>query len=127
MRLLLDSHAFVWWVADDPRLSRRARDVIADGATDVFVSAVSVWELVVKAGLGRVEMPDSARFIPAQLSANRFEALPLHLQHALALGQLPTIHRDPFDRMLVAQAIVERMSIVSADRAIAGYPVDVIW
>jgi len=127
MRVLLDAHVFVWWVGDHPRLSDRAREIIAHGATEIYVSSVSVWELLVKAQLGRVEMPEPARFIPAQLVANGFEALPLHLHHVLALERLPAVHRDPFDRMLVAQATVEGMAFVSADRALAGYPVELIW
>ena len=128
MRLLLDTHAFLWWIADDERLSSRAAALISDGKNEVFFSAASAWELVVKAGLGRVELPDPIeRFVPDQLERNGFQALPIELRHALTISSLPSLHRDPFDRMLVAQAVAEGMTLVSGDRAMKGYPVHVEW
>jgi PIN domain nuclease of toxin-antitoxin system len=128
VRLLLDTHAFLWWIADDERLSSRAAALIADGRNQVFVSAVSAWEIVVKMGLGRVELPEPVdRFVPAQLEANGFSTLPVHLRHALGLAMLPEVHRDAFDRMLVAQAVAEGLTLVSGDRVMRGYPVAVEW
>ena len=128
MRLLLDTHAFLWWIGDDPRLSRRAAALIADGANQVHVSAASAWEIVVKKGLGRVEVPEPIdRFLVAQLETNAFLPLPIHVRHALGLAALPDIHRDPFDRILVAQAVAENLSLVTGDRMLGRYPVTVEW
>ncbi len=128
MRLLLDTHAFLWWIAEDPRLSPRAAALIADGANEVYVSAASVWEVMVKSALGRVEIPKPAdRFFTAQLDANAFVPLAIQMRHALGLSALPEIHRDPFDRILVAQAVAEDLTLVSGDRALGGYPVAIEW
>jgi PIN domain nuclease of toxin-antitoxin system len=128
VRLLLDTHAILWWVTDDDRLSERAGEVIADGANDVYFSAASAWEIAIKAGLGRIRLPDEAwTFTPDQLERNAFQALPVHVAHAVAVITLPDVHRDPFDRMLVAQAITEGLTIVSADPELARYAVPVLW
>ena len=128
MRLLLDTHAFLWWVTDDDRLSERAGELIADGANDVFFSAASAWEIAIKAGLGRIRLPDGGwTFTPQQLERNAFQALPVHVAHAVAVISLADVHRDPFDRMLVAQAMTEGLTIVSADEDLARYPVPVVW
>ncbi len=128
MRLLLDTHAFLWWLTDDERLSRRARRVIGDGANEVFVSAASAWEIAIKTRLGRVRLPeDVERYIPDQLEQNAFQVLPVRLGHALRVAALPDVHRDPFDRLLVAQALVESLAIVSGDRNVASYAARVVW
>lgn len=128
MKLLLDTHAFLWWIADSEHLSQPARAAIADGANDVYFSAASGWELAVKAGLGRVTLPDDLEgFVSEQLAINGFNVLPVHLRHALGVHRLPDHHRDPFDRMLVAQAIAEGMSLVSGDPQMSRYRADVLW
>jgi len=128
VKLLLDTHAFLWWITDDPHLSHRARTLIGGGENEVFLSAASAWELAVKVALGRVELEQPLdRFVPDQLERNGFQALPVSVRHALALPALPPLHRDPFDRMLVAQALTEEMTLVSADREIRRYPVPVAW
>lgn len=128
MRLLLDTHAFLWWIDDDPRLSEHAAALIGDGTNEVFFSAASGWELVIKHALGRIEFPSSPRrFIPEQLEQNGFQVLPIHLGHALKVGELPTLHKDPFDRMLIAQAMVEEVELLSGDDDIRRYPVSVTW
>ncbi len=128
MRLLLDTHTFLWWIADDPRLSPRASALISDGANQVHLSAASAWEIVVKSDLGRVEVPEPVdRFLTVQLEANAFLPLPIHMRHALGLAALPDVHRDPFDRILVAQAIAEDLTIVSGDRMLQRYPVTLEW
>jgi PIN domain nuclease of toxin-antitoxin system len=128
VRILLDTHAFIWWITGDRRLSDRARGAIGAAEHEVFVSAVSAWEIVTKARLGRLRITERVdRFVPEQLEANAFQALPLTMRHALGLAALPDLHRDPFDRMLVAQALAEQMPLVTGDRAVAAYPVDTIW
>lgn len=128
MRLLLDTQVFLWSIAATERLSRRARRVIEDGANDVFLSAASAWEIAIKAGLGRLSLPDDPeRFVPEQMSANAFQPLPVELRHALAVFGLPKVHSDPFDRLLVAQAIAEGLTIVTSDERLGDYPVKVLW
>lgn len=128
MRLLLDTHTFLWWITDKDRLSRRARNLIGRGDNDILFSAVSGWEIAVKAGLGRIDLPSNPeQFIPQQIAANAFEVLPIQLRHALRVFALPSLHRDPFDRMLVAQAAVERLPILSGDPQFGGYPVEIVW
>jgi len=105
---LLDTHALLWWLADDIRLADAARAAIADSANDAFVSAASAWEIAIKARLGKVSMPDD---LGEQLAANSFTPLPVQLTHALAVRHLPDHHRDPFDRLLVAQAQVEGLTL----------------
>ncbi len=128
MRVLLDTHTFLWWVTDDDRLARRARALIADPTTEVLFSVVSAWEIVVKAGLGRLLLPeDPERFVPRHLAENAFLTLPVHLRHALRVGALPDLHRDPFDRLLVAQSTVENLPLMTGDPLFRQYPVEVIW
>jgi PIN domain nuclease of toxin-antitoxin system len=103
VKLLLDTSAFLWWIDDHESLSSRARDLLSDGEHDIWFSAVSSWEIVIKAALGRVQLPEKPeRFLPKQLAINQFEILPIHLRHTLRVAGLPNLHRDPFDRLLVA-------------------------
>jgi PIN domain nuclease of toxin-antitoxin system len=128
VRALLDTHAFLWWITDDPQLSSRAREIIADGCNELFFSAASGWEIAIKARLGRLEVPeDLERFLTEQLSRNAIRALPIYLSHALHTYTLPGHHRDPFDRLLVSQALLEKLPVLSADPQIALYPVEVVW
>lgn len=120
--LLLDTHVFLWWRADDRRLGDGARQGIAD-AELVFVSAASAWEAAIKQGLGRLELPD--RF-QVGVEQSGFERLPVTFPHAERAGALPPHHRDPFDRMLVAQAIEEHLTLVTHDAAMAAYDVPIL-
>ncbi len=128
MRLLLDTHAFLWWVTDAPRISGRARDAIADPENDILMSPVSGWEISIKAALGRLELPEPPPdFIPEQLQRNRFGVLPVSMQHALEVSVLPPHHQDPFDRLLIAQARSDGIPLVSGDAAFGAYEVDILW
>lgn len=128
MRALLDTHVFLWWITDDDRLSEKAREIISDGRNELLFSAASGWEISIKAGLGRLEISeDLERFVADQLSRNAVEALPIHLSHALNVHKLSDHHRDPFDRILVSQALLEGIPLLSADPEIPRYPVEVIW
>ena len=125
---MLDTHAFLWWIGDDPRLSERAREVLSDGDNDLVFSAASGWEIAIKARLGRLHIPEDLNtYLFRQLTENYTSVLPVHLSHALRVHALPDHHRDPFDRLLVAQAIVEEIPLLSADPRIARYPVEVVW
>lgn len=128
MRVLLDTHAFLWWVLEDPRLSTRARSVITAPENDVLVSAVSAWEIAIKSADARLDLPEPAQtYVPDRIAANRFRELQVTVAHAVRVADLPAIHRDPFDRLLVAQAQAEVIPIVSGDPAITQYDVDVVW
>jgi PIN domain nuclease of toxin-antitoxin system len=120
VNLLLDTHTLLWWLGDPPTLSTRAREAIADPENTVFLSAVVIWEIRIKEAIGKLRLPDEFEAI---LSQQPFVALPVTVEHAHTLKRLPPIHRDPFDRMLVAQALCERLTLVTRDTSIADYPV----
>lgn len=119
--VLLDTHVFLWAITDDARLGPRSRELILSSADSVLLSYVSLWEIAIKHSLGRSAMPLSAAQAIAWAAQAGFTMLPLDLPHLLTLEQLPQHHRDPFDRMLVAQAISESLTLLSADRAFAAY------
>jgi PIN domain nuclease of toxin-antitoxin system len=128
MRLLLDTHTFLWWVSDHASLSRRARKAIADESNDCYFSAASAWELAIKTSLGKLDVGGSLeRFVPEQLALNQFQLLPIDLRHVLRVATLPWHHRDPFDRLLAAQCACERLTLVSGDPALSAYGVDLLW
>jgi PIN domain nuclease of toxin-antitoxin system len=128
MRVLLDTHAFLWWVTDDERLTSVARATIGASDNQIHVSAASVWEIVTKSQLGRLSIPRPiGAFVADQLEGNAFQTLSITVRHAFGLESLPELHRDPFDRILVAQALVEEMPLVTGDRAIQAYPATTIW
>jgi PIN domain nuclease of toxin-antitoxin system len=128
MRLLLDTHAFLWWVTDDDRLSAQARAAIGTPDNDVFLSAASAWEIITKSRIGRLPLHEPVDgFIGRHLEENAFQPLSISMRHAFELETLPDLHRDPFDRMLVAQALAEQMPLVTGDEAVRAYPVTTIW
>lgn len=128
MRLLLDTSALILWLEDSPRLARRARAEIIDRQNQIYVSAVSAWEIAIKLSLGKLNVPrDAAMWLPGQLAADRFTPLPVEMHHALAVEGLPMHHRDPFDRLLISQAIVEGLTIVTGDRKFGQYDLTVLW
>ena len=128
MRFLLDTHTLLWSFNDSPSLTSRARKVIEDGSNDLIVSAVSAWEIATKARLGKLPGGDELiADLDRYLAQLRCEALPISLDHAVRAGRLPGEHRDPFDRMLIAQAQAENMAIISNDRIFDTYRVQRIW
>lgn len=128
MRLLLDTHVFLYWVLGDPRLSPLAEASIKDSGTQVYLSAASVWEMAIKLSLGRLRLEgDLLGFVEGELRQNGFQALPVTYRHASRVATLPPLHRDPFDRLLVAQALEENLTLVSGDAEIARYPVELLW
>ena len=118
MRLLLDTHLLLWWLDASPSLSAQARETIRDPENTVFVSAVSLWEIWLKQSLGKLRLPAD---FTGRLAAESFESLPLIASHARQVAVLPWRHRDPFDRMLVAQAQVEKLVLLTADEALTAY------
>lgn len=128
MRLLLDTHAFLWWNEASPRLSRRVRQLLSDPENRLYLSAASAWEMALKVQSGKLGLPAAVSvYIPARLNHYGIEALTVTLDHVLASSALPSYHRDPFDRMLVAQGQVERLAIVTHDSDVRKYAVETIW
>lgn len=120
MRLLLDTHVLLWWLMNESSLTSRARSAIADPAASVFVSAASAWEIAIKQALGKLEAPSD---LERQIEVNRFEPLSITIGHAYSAGTLPRHHEDPFDRVLVAQAMSEGLTIVTRDPRLQRYGV----
>jgi PIN domain nuclease of toxin-antitoxin system len=122
VRLLLDTRALLWWLADEG-LSDQARDAVADQANLVMVSAVSAWEISIKKALGKLSAPDD---LEQQMDEGGFAALPITIRHGIAAGELPCHHDDPFDRMLIAQAVAEGLTVVTHDKRFADYDVAIL-
>ena len=128
MKLLLDTSTFLWVITDAPELSTRARESFVDPANDIYLSSVSAWEIAIKYTLGRLPLPEPPeRFIPFQREQHGIEPLPLEEDSALHLARLPPLHKDPFDRMLVCQAIVHGLVILTPDALVDQYPARTIW
>jgi PIN domain nuclease of toxin-antitoxin system len=121
--LLLDTHVFLWWRADSPRLTRHVQKTIATAAL-VWISAASAWEVAIKQRLGKLRIRDA---FASMVEDSDFDELPIRLHHAERVGVLPFHHADPFDRMLIAQAILEGATIVTHDRQFAAYDVPILW
>ncbi len=120
---LLDTHVLLWWLADPGQLSTEARKAIADGSNSIYLSAAAAWEMAIKKALGRLEFPSNLEQV---LQDDHIEVLPIGLSHALAVADLPVHHQDPFDRMLIAQAQIEGLVLITRDAQIAPYDVDVL-
>ena len=123
MKLLLDTHVLLWWLADDRRLTARGRQWIAQADQTVFVSAASGWEIAIKRALGKLQAPSN---LAAMLVENQFAELPIRIAHAEQAARLPRIHEDLFDRMLIAQAMHENLILLTHDKQLAGYPVETL-
>jgi PIN domain nuclease of toxin-antitoxin system len=128
MRLLLDTHTFLWFVLNDPQLSATAEGLIADPANEILISPASYWEIAIKVGLGKYHLSSPYEdFMHQGIVGNDLLILPIETRHTAALIGLPYHHRDPFDRLLTAQAIVEQIPIISTDRAFDPYPISRLW
>jgi PIN domain nuclease of toxin-antitoxin system len=128
VRVLLDTCTFLWVVAGAEALSDRAREVVADASNEVFLSAASAWEISVKHALGKLPLPDDpVRFVVVERTRHRIDTLPIDEAAALNVGRLPALHRDPFDRMLVSQAVLGGYTILTPDPLIRQYPASAIW
>jgi PIN domain nuclease of toxin-antitoxin system len=127
MELLLDTHVFLWFISGDKRLSGAMRDSIRDSSNKVYLSVVSLWEVVIKYQLGRLPLPQPPdSYLPTQRQRHQIASLPLDEASVSQLAHLPQIHRDPFDRMLICQALEHGLTIVTVDDAICEYPVPVL-
>lgn len=128
MRMLLDTHAFLWFLLDNPKLSTMARDAIADPDNDIAISPATYWEIAIKISLNKYTLPEPyEEFIEREIVKNQSYILPIVPRHTAVLTSLPFHHRDPFDRLIIAQAMVEQMLVISGDAAFAAYSVTRIW
>jgi len=127
MKILLDTHALIWWFENESRLSRRASSMIANQNNTVFVSAAIAWELAIKVNLGKFDTLSLATELPRYTAEEGFEELPISMEQAVRAGLLPLHHRDPFDRLLVAQAQAPNVPILSADKVLDRYDVKRVW
>ena len=128
MTYLLDTGVWLWSVGEPSRISRKARDVIAEVGQAVFLSAVTSWEVAIKAESGKLHLPEPPDlYVPRRMVAQGLRPLPVSHEHALTTFTLPAHHRDPFDRLLIAQAMVEDMTLITADRIFDRYAVELLW
>jgi len=127
MRLLIDTQAILWFQSSDGKLSNQAKDLIMDQGNTCFISIASLWEIAIKMNLNKLKIEMPFENLPAYLTSKNFEILGLEFSHLKALCSLDNYHKDPFDRLLIAQAVVEQLDIISSDQHFAAYPVNVIW
>lgn len=128
MRLLLDTHAFLWFILNDPLLSTNARNLIAEPSNEVAISPASYWEIAIKIGIGKYSLGELvADFFEREIAVNQFRILPIEPRHVAPLTTMPFYHRDPFDRLIIAQAMIEQIPIISADATFDHYSVTRLW
>jgi PIN domain nuclease of toxin-antitoxin system len=128
LKVLLDTHALLWFLLDDPALSGTARELIRNPQTEVFVSPASYWEIAIKISIGKYRLPEPlAAFMDRELARNRFDILPISVRHADRVARLPFHHRDPFDRLIVAQALEDTLPLLSADQIMDRYGAQRVW
>lgn len=128
LRVLLDTHAFLWWVSDEKPLPRKAAKLISDEGNIIFVSHATVWEMAIKTAIGKLTLPEAVgTFVQKQCKLNRFQLLPISLDAISMIETLPLHHNDPFDRLLVAQCLDMKIPIISADAVLTKYRVTRIW
>jgi PIN domain nuclease of toxin-antitoxin system len=128
MKALLDTNAFLWWLGKKDRLTAQAYEIIQDPENEMFLSVACVWEIIIKTRSGKLMLPDSPElYIPSRIAHYGFQLLPIEIRHVLQLWTLAEHHRDPFDRILVAQSQVEQLPIITSDQTIPKYSVQVIW
>ena len=127
MKALLDTHTFLWAIAEEEKLSRRAQQIFT-GPNDLWISVAGIWEILIKVQAGRLPLPTpTGPYVLKKLAANNIEVLPIHLDHVLRMESLPMHHRDPFDRIMIAQSLEEDLPLLSSDLLFDKYPVRVIW
>jgi PIN domain nuclease of toxin-antitoxin system len=127
-RFLIDTHCWLWWHIDPEKLSTRVYRLIEEGSSDIAFSVVSAWEIVIKYNLQKLKLPLSPfEYVPKKLEISYMDVLPIQLRHALQIQKLPDYHKDPFDRLLIAQAISEKRALITDDHQMGRYEVDIVW
>ncbi|OAN45093.1 twitching motility protein PilT [Chloroflexus islandicus] len=128
MNLLLDTHSFIWFIDDHPALSSHARDLIAEPTHTIFLSIASIWEMAIKVSLGKLELNQPFElFLPYHLIRNNINILDIAIDHAMRVATLPFHHRDPFDRLIIAQSLIENIPIIGSDAVFDAYGVSRLW
>ena len=128
MRVLIDTHVFIWWTSDTKKLSSRVYNLLTDSNNRAYLSIISIWEIQIKLSLGKLQMKRKlSELVDNEINGNRIELLPLSLSHIYALSHLPLYHRDPFDRILIAQSMDTNLPIVSIDEKFDAYNIDRLW
>ncbi len=128
MRVLIDTHCWLWALSDPSRLGSAARELLEDGENEIVFSAVSAWEIAIKTGLGKLKLPEPVSgFVAARLAEYRMVPLPIYHTHALHVTTLPPLHRDPFDRLLIAQSQIEKLPLLTADPQLLPYGLEIVW
>lgn len=128
MKILLDTHAFLWWITNDPRISSKVSEIMADGLNELYLSAASIWEIAIKSQLGRLKLPENPDiYLTEQMAFNAVQSLSITIYHAFRIYSLPDIHKDPFDRIIIAQALSENMPVLTRDGNIPKYGIQTIW
>ena len=127
MQILLDSHTIIWYINGDPQLSVKAHALVSDNSHERWISPASIWEIAIKVNLGKLQLNRSFPDLNIFLSTNNFLWLPIEFEHGVLAGSLPLHHRDPFDRMLIAQALTENLTVVTKDQNFPLYGVETIW
>jgi len=128
VKLLLDTHSFLWWIIDSEKLSFKVKTVLEDTGNELYLSSASVWEMAIKISIGKLILTEPLDvFIPAQLAANQIQELPIVNHHAMYVTQLPWHHKDPFDRMIIAQSLTDKMVVISKDSFFDAYSIQRIW
>ncbi|BBO80295.1 type II toxin-antitoxin system VapC family toxin [Desulfosarcina ovata] len=125
---LIDTHCWLWWHIEPSKLSRKVIELVEDGSTTIFFSVVSAWEIVIKYRLQKLRLPlNPYEYIPKRLEISYMDVLPVQLEHTLQVENLPDHHKDPFDRLLIAQAISEKLNLISSDCQMSSYDVEIVW
>ena len=128
MKYLLDTHIFLWWITDNTKLHRNMRDLISDKSNELYLSSASLWEMIIKSKLNKIDLPDDPKvYLKEQVEINSINILNITMEHSLETFDLPDIHKDPFDRMLIAQARVEKLTILTTDSFIKRYEVNTFY
>lgn len=128
MKAILDTHTFLWWITNDQRISQKVFDIISDGENELYLSTASGWEISIKYALGSLKLPAKPdKFVSEQIAANSIITLPIQMNHALYVYTLPHHHRDPFDRMIITQAQLEKLAVITADKEFEKYKIKTIW
>jgi PIN domain nuclease of toxin-antitoxin system len=128
MKYLLDTHIFLWWITDNTKLQGNTRDLISDKSNELFLSSASLWEMMIKSKLNKIDLPDDPKsYLKDQVEINSINILNITMEHSLETYDLPEIHKDPFDRMLIAQARVEKLTILTTDSFIKRYEVNTLY
>jgi PIN domain nuclease of toxin-antitoxin system len=128
MKYLLDTMVWLWSVGSVEKIGAAGQQILEDGDAEIYLSAVSSWEIAIKARLGKYKLPDSPdRYVPRKLDRQGIRSLPVTSNHSLSVFRLPLYHHDPFDHLLMAQAVIEKMTILTSDRIFENYPVEIVW